>query len=225
MTNSPAFSIELTPDQTAETVNDLVQAITEASDAQVTKTRLRDDEDETDFRMSCDALNFWRILLRLREDSHVSAIDSIERELPQLICEARGYDRDEFESTKHATEKRVRSPFGLDPLRIAVKRASRESIRLLHPDVAESELATTIAGIARQLQKAVGEDKNIFLPIEQLREIIGKRKTVVSGTVMRLVKAGLIAVENSKYHTNRAREFRFIGEIGEHFEVESRGQT
>jgi hypothetical protein len=95
----------------------------------------------------------------------------------------------------------------------------------LNPDVAKSELATAIAGIARELQLAVGDGKTIYLPIEQLRQLLGRRKTVVSGAVLRLVKSGVIDMVNSKYHTNKAREFRFVGVAGEDFVEDGQEQN
>ena len=45
-----------------------------------------------------------------------------------------------------------------------------------------------------------------------------QRKVVISGAVQRLVEAGLLEFADKSYHTGKARQFRFKGVEGEHFE-------
>ena len=45
-----------------------------------------------------------------------------------------------------------------------------------------------------------------------------QRKIVISGAVQRLLEAGLLEFADKNYHTGKAREFRFKGVEGEHFE-------
>jgi hypothetical protein len=55
--------------------------------------------------------------------------------------------------------------------------------------------------------------------------MLEQRKIVVSGAVQRLVEAKLLDYADKTYHTGKAREFRFVGIEGEHFEkVDLRGK-
>jgi hypothetical protein len=74
-----------------------------------------------------------------------------------------------------------------------------------------------MANVARHLQMIQDADA-ILLPIEQLRELFGQRKIVISGTVMRLVEAGVLTYVDKNYHTGKAREYRFSGREHEHYE-------
>jgi hypothetical protein len=56
------------------------------------------------------------------------------------------------------------------------------------------------------------------LPIDHLRRFLEQRKVVVSGAVQRLVDARPLDYADKTYHTGKAREFRFLGIEGEHFE-------
>lgn len=69
----------------------------------------------------------------------------------------------------------------------------------------------------RQLQVLRAEEP-ILLPIDQIRNLLGQRKIVVSGAVQRLVEAGVLAYADKTYHTGKAREYRFVGVEGKHYE-------
>lgn len=106
---------------------------------------------------------------------------------------------------------------GWTALDLAWRLVEKEPIRLLDHQLAGKRVPTVIAGIARQLQLLQGADP-ILLPIDQLRTMLEQRKIVVSGAVQRLVEAGLLAYADKSYHTGKAREFRFTGVEGEHYE-------
>ena len=101
-----------------------------------------------------------------------------------------------------ATKSRARLPFGWTALDLARFRARQEPVRLLDGELTHSRLATEIAAIAFQLQR-LQKEKAILLPIDQLRAMFSQRKVVVSGAVLRLVKAGVLKVVDGKY--TRAR--------------------
>lgn len=164
------------------------------------------------------SLNLHRIIWRCAEEWGINAvIQSLVPSLKKELCRQRGYDPDEFESAMLATRGRARLPFGWTALDLAVFRANKKPIRLLPVELADSRLATLVANIARQLQLIQDADA-ILLPIEQLRELFGQRKIVISGTVMRLVEAGVLAYVDKNYHTGKAREYRFAGREHEHYE-------
>jgi hypothetical protein len=204
-----------------QTLSDLARCILDESNDHVRRTPLTAEAQLEDFQMSCDALNFWRMLLRLQEERFTGNLDDVRQELKELICEQRGYEADEFEFALVATKDRPRSAFGLGRLEQAYLRSQRVLFRLLVSELKDSQIATDIAAIARQLQLEIG-NSNILLPIEQLRIVLSRRKIVISGVVRRLVDCGLIRMVNEKYHTRRAREYLFVGEQGKHFEI---GQT
>lgn len=195
-------------------IPELAQSVVIASDTQVEKTRLANDEEAEDFQLSCDALNYWRALLRLQEESPDMDVDSASAHLRDLICQERGYDIEELDLALEATSRRARSPLGLDPLKLAFTRATQRPIRLLDQELASSEVATTIAGVARQLQIDRGADAVILLPVDQIRSLIQRRKIVVSGALLKLVDRGVLRYVNERYHTRRAREYRFVGVYG-----------
>lgn len=134
-----------------------------------------------------------------------------------MICSARNYEPDDFDSTLHAVKNRARVPFGWTTLDLAWHLCRREPIRLLQADLADKRVPTMIAGMAYHLQKHQERDP-ILLPIDQLRSILQQRKIVVSGAVQRLVEAGILEFANQSYHTGKAREFRFVGIQGKHYE-------
>ena len=133
------------------------------------------------------------------------------------ICAARNYEEDDFDSAIQATRGRARLPFGWTALDLAWRLAQKHPIRLLDPQLAGKRVPTAIAGIARQLQLLQGEEP-ILLPIDQLRALLEQRKIVVSGAVQRLVEAKLLDYADMSYHTGKAREFRYTGVEGEHFQ-------
>ena len=171
-----------------------------------------------EFIIAADALNLHRLIWRCTEEWGVESVSKpLIQQLKTEICRHRRYDPDEFESACHATRYRARLPFGWTALDLALFRAVKRPIRLLHPDVATSTLAARFANVALQLQ-LIQLDKPILLPIEQLRQLFGVRKIVSSGTVTRLVEAGVLQCVNEKYHTGKAREFLFKGVEHEHYE-------
>ncbi len=210
--------IQILPTMTAETASDMVQAILSASDQQVTEKGLADPEASAEFSMASDALNLHRMVWRCNEEWGPEAVDqAFVRHLKAEVCRRRRYDSDDFESALLATRNRVRMPFGWSAVDLALRRAARRPIRLLHPDLATSRLATQIANIARNLQ-IIQEGEPILLPIKQLRAVLNQRKVVVSGAVMRLLEAGVLTCTNAKYHTGKAREYRFTAREHEHYE-------
>jgi len=150
--------------------------------------------------------------------------ESVGVAIKKAIRAARGYDGDDFDSAIQATKGRARLPFGWTALDLAWKLVQKEPIRLLDPHLDGKRVPTAIAGVARQLQLLQGAEP-ILLPIDQLRAMLEQRKIVVSGAVQRLVEAKLLDYADKTYHTGKAREFRFVGIEGEHFEkVDLRGK-
>lgn len=137
----------------------------------------------------------------------------------EIICEKRGYDLDDFDSALQAVASRVRLPYGWSAIDFAFRQAQKEPIRLLQPELAGKKLPTTIANIAYRLSLIQDKDP-ILLPIDQLRSFLQQRKIVVSGAVQRLLEAGVLGYQDKFYRTGKAREFRFTGKSGEHFEYE-----
>ena len=179
---------------------------------------IADPEGRDEFAISSDALNYWRVAWRCAAEWATPGLDeAIAREVKGGICSARGYDPDDFDSALHATKGRARLPFGWTALDLAWQMTSRDPLRLLDPNLANRRVPTAIAGIAYHLQLLQGEE-SILLPIDQLRALLEQRKIVISGAVQRLVEAGLLEFTDKNYHTGKAREFRFKGVEGEHFE-------
>tara|TARA_R110002111_G_scaffold107056_2_gene165493 strand:+ start:75937 stop:76626 length:690 start_codon:yes stop_codon:yes gene_type:complete len=203
---------------TIKTTEDLAQCIIEESQKHIERLSLTDEDKRMDFQISCDGLNLWRLLKRLKEESSSFPIEEIKKKLLELICQKRNYEIDEFLSAIVATKDRPRSALGLGPLEEAFLRSQKSGFKLIVPGLIESKISNDIAAIAYELQKDLGRS-NILLPIEQLRVILGRRKVVVSGTVKRLVDAGVVEMVNEKYHTKRAREFRFSGIKDTHYKV------
>jgi hypothetical protein len=217
--------IELLSGKVAETPGQFVKAIMKAADAQVEAQGIKDESGRADFLLATDALNLNRSLWRYREEFGGGALTpAFVRQMKGELCRRRGYDADDFESALLATLKRMRLPFGWTALDLAHFRAKKQPIRLLDPDLADSRVVTAIAGIALQLQQ-LQEGGAILLPIEQLRQLLGQRKVVVSGAVLRLLNAGLLVYVNESYHTGKAREFRFIGKEHEHYEEATTSAT
>jgi hypothetical protein len=209
----------------AASPGDLASVILAASDKQVAQKAIEDSEGQADFLISTDALNYWRMAWRCSVEwgTPVSA-ESVGAAMKKTICATRAYDEDDFDSAIEATKGRARLPFGWTALDLAWKLVQKEPIRLLDPHLAGKRVPTVIAGIARQLQLLQGAEP-ILLPIDHLRGLLEQRKVVVSGAVQRLVDARLLDYADMTYHTGKAREFRFLGIEGEHFEkVEVHGK-
>lgn len=214
----PMPTIELASGLVATQPSDLVEVILAATVRQVAEKAIADDEGRADFAISSDALNYWRMAWRCATEWGTQGLDpAVAEQVKTGICAARGYDADDFDSALEATKGRARLPFGWTALDLAWHLARREPIRLLDPALVGKRVPTAIAGIARQLQLLQGEEP-ILLPIDQIRGLLEQRKIVVSGAVQRLVEAGLLAYADKSYHTGKAREFRFTGVEGEHYE-------
>lgn len=202
----------------AASPDDLVSVILTSSNKQVAEKAIEDAEGRADFLISTDALNFWRMAWRCSVEwgTPVSA-GPVGAAIKKVICVARSYDADDFDSAIEATKGRARLPFGWTALDLAWRLAEKDPIRLRDQQLSGKRVPTAIAGIARQLQLLQGAEP-ILLPIDQLRGMLEQRKIVVSGAVQRLVEAKLLDYANKTYHTGKAREFRFVGVEGEHFE-------
>lgn len=201
-----------------QTVDGLAECLAQESDEFVRKSRISDEDQRADFQLSCDALNYWRMHRRIREERPSVDSEEIDDALCEAICRIRDYAKSDFELALSATKARVRSSFGLGPLEEAHMRSKKAGFRLLIPDLSSSETATDVAAIAWQLQSDLG-DRNILLPIEQVRAVLERRKVVISGAVLRLAETGVLRIADAKYHTRRAREYRFVGVLGQHFQV------
>jgi len=198
--------------------SDLVYVILQATEKQVAEKAIADLEGRDEFAISSDALNYWRVAWRCAAEWETSGLDeAIARQIKEGICSARGYTPDDFDSALHATKGRARLPFGWSALDLAWQMTCRDPLRLLDPNLANGRVPTAIAGVAYHLQSLQGEG-SILLPIEQLRALLKQRKVVISGAVQRLVEARLLEFADKNYHTGKAREFRFKGVEGEHFE-------
>lgn len=205
--------------------SDLVNVILKSTDKQVAEKGIADAEAREDFVLSTDALNFWRIAWRCSVEWGTPGFDTkLSDEVKAGICAARGYDIDDLDSAIQATKGRVRLPFGWTALDLAWMLAQREPLRLLHPSLAGKYVPTAIAGIAYHLQ-LLQEKEPILLPIDQLRLLLKQRKVVVSGAVQRLIEAKIVDYADKSYHTGKAREFRFVGISGEHYEKSERGHS
>ncbi len=210
--------IQLLPSLIASIPQDLVAAALAASDQQVIEKKIADPDGQAEFAIAADALNLHRVIWRCAEEWGTDGVGpAFVRQLKVELCRRRKYDPDEFESAMLATRGRPRLPFGWTALDLSVFRANKNPIRLLPADLAGSRLATQMANVARHLQ-LIQDANAILLPIEQLRELFGQRKIVISGTVMRLVEAGILTYVDKNYHTGKAREYRFSGREHEHYE-------
>lgn len=204
----------------ATTPDTLAAVILAESDKQVEAKGLVDPDVRAEFTLSCDALNYARVAWRCAVEWRTRGLDeAIGQRVREMICTKRGYESDDFDSARQATSRRVRLPYGWSALDFALQQANENPIRLLHPDLAGKRLPTTIANIAYRLS-LIQERDPILLPIDQLRSFLQQRKIVVSGAVQRLVEAGVLGYQDKNYRTGKAREFRFMGVAGEHFEFE-----
>jgi hypothetical protein len=209
-------------DVVADSPKALAELILADSNNQVEAKGLADADVRSEFLLSCDALNYARVAWRCAvEWGHGTRglDDNIGQRIRELICDKRGYEGDDFDSARQAVSRRVRLPYGWSAIDYAHRLAQKEPIRLLQPDLAGKKLPTLIANIAYQLSLIQDKDP-ILLPIDQLRAFLQQRKIVVSGVVQRLVEAGVLRFQDRNYRTGKAREFRFVGQPGEHFEIE-----
>ena len=220
-TKTDLFTIHLHPVGEIDSYDQLVEIVVAETEKQVQAMaddkRLLDGDDQQEFTLGCDALNYARLERRLREEFPDIADDSVLARLAAAVAEAREYDADDFASAIEAVEHRVRLPYGLDPLAYADLKARQRPIRLKVDDLAKAELPTRVAAIALHLQKHVGE-LPIFLPVEQLRKILKCRKLVVSGALRRLTNAEILKKTGRKPRTGKAQEFSFLGKEGRDFE-------
>jgi hypothetical protein len=216
------FPFELTAEVTATCVGDLAKEILRESDRQVAEKDLYDAGLIDEFTMACDALNAWRMFLRLMEElgqeKRQPESEAIFRELCRLLAQKRGYEQDDFQSALDATSDRARLPWGYTSLRLAYRRAKQHPIRLLHPDLADSPLPTLIAGIAYHLVETQRRPGPVLLPVDKLRALLRQRKLVVGGAILRLIQAKLLEQTSQGYSRGRAREFKFGGREGTDFE-------
>jgi len=217
--------IILGKDLVASTPSGLADVILSVSDAQVASKGIEDPDGRDEFDLSTVALNTNRVLWRCRiEWKDHSSLPAIVEEIKREVCARRGLELDDLDSAIEAVSNRTRLPFGLTALDLAWRQAELFPIRLLHPDLAGKRVPTAIGNIAYYLNLQQ-EGKNILLPIDALRAILQQRKIVVGGAVKRLVEAGLIVCVDEKYYTGKAKEFRFVGVEGEHYEYEAPRQA
>jgi hypothetical protein len=196
-------------------------AIIAESDRQVEDKGLKEEGLTDEFRMACDALNCWRMYLRFVEETGQEQLDAeaqqIFRDLCRRVAKRRKYPEDDFQSALGATHDRTRLPWGFNSLRLAYGRTQRNPIRLLHPDLANAPLPTTIAGIAYELTQMQRGSSPLLLPVDNLRTLLAQRKLVVGGAILRLIQSGILEQTSKRHGTGRAREFRFRGELGKDF--------
>jgi hypothetical protein len=227
MPRSPAktlLPLRLTAEVTVRSVADMARVIMAETDAQVTKKELPTAAAVDDFRISCDALNFWRLCRRFQEELGPNPMDDAHTDLfkrvARAICVRRNYEIDDFVSAQEATFDRVRLPWGFTSLQLAMSRAKRRPVKLLHPDLADAELPALIAATALELIRLEPKGDTIILPIEAMRAQLKQRKIVVAGAVTRLMKGGLLECVNPADHRKRhARTFVFTGQRGIHYEL------
>ncbi len=213
----PMPHLELVGGLVATNPDDLTAVILHATDEQVAAKAIDDAEGRDEFRLSSDALNYWRLAWRCAVEWGDGVLrESVAGPVKTGICTARGYEPDDFESTLQAVRGRARVPFGWSALDLAWHLCLKDPLHLLAPELAGKRVPTSIAGMAYYLQQQ--QDINpILLPIDQIRGILQQRKIVVSGAVQRLLEAGLLEYADKTYHTGKAREFRFTGVEGVHY--------
>lgn len=207
-------------DIVADSPETLAGVILADTEKQVEAKGLIDPDVRAEFMLGCDALNYTRVAWRCAVEWGTQGLDeSISQRVSELICTKRGYEPDDFDSARQATARRVRLPYGWSAIDFAHRLAQKEPIRLLQPELAGKKLPTIIANIAYHLSLIQDKDP-ILLPIDQLRAFLQQRKIVVSGAVQRLIEAGVLDFQDRNYRTGKAREFRFTGRSGEHYEIE-----
>ncbi|MGE3241372.1 MAG: hypothetical protein AB7G28_07875 [Pirellulales bacterium] len=212
------FPIILREGEVAQNPDDLVVVILRESDSQLReKSELGEEFDRDDYHISCDALNLWRINWRCREEWGDEVAAALHPELAAGICRHRNYNEEEFDLVLEATRERVRAPYGLPPLETALRAMRRLPIRLLAEELQNKQLLADIAGLALQLHH-LQYRSYIMLPIESLRLIFGVRKVAITGAIRLLILNGLLEDTGAKFGTRRARQFRWTGEAGLHYE-------
>jgi hypothetical protein len=178
--------------------------------------------------MACDALNCWRMYLRMVEETGKEPLDedtqAIFQELCRRVAKRRTYTDDDFRSALQATQERTRLPWGYNSLRLAYGKAKREPIRLLRPELQNAELPTAIASVAFHLDLMQPAGAPILLPVDALRGLLNQRKLVVGGAILRLIDAGILEQTSKRFGTGRAREFRFTAKPGRDYELVGREQ-
>lgn len=212
--------IRLTPEGDAETATDLAAVVMAATDAQITEKAIRNPENQADFLISTDALNFHRLEWRCREEWG-SVPEMVFARVKATICKKRKYDDEEFEAALLATKNRPRLPYGWTAMDLASRRLENRPVRFLNSDIQASRYARGILSLAVHLQE-IQKDQPILLPVEQVREILSAKKVVVAGTITKLVEMGLLEMTKSTYNTGSAREFRFKGTEGKDFVFEGK---
>lgn len=210
------LSIKLHDDQEPVTTTaGIAVVILTASDAQTAGKPIEDPEGAADFRLSTDALNYHRVAWRLREEwGQVDEAD-LER-LKTRICQARGYEREEFDAALIATRSRPRLPYGWTAMDLAARRLHTRPIRLMNEDLDASRYAKGVIGLAIHLQELQKEEP-ILLPVDQVRAILAAKKVVVAGTITKLVESGMLRMTKATYNTGSAREYLFKGVEGKDY--------
>lgn len=211
--------VKLTPD--SEPTNSsigMAKVIIAATDEQVAGAKLREDEAREDFELSSDALNYHRVIWRLREEWG-EVPPEFESKLLGNVCARREYDEEEFEAALIATRDRPRLPFGWNAMDLAKRRLERQPVRLLNPELELSRYAKGIVGLAVHLQGIQG-DEPILLPVDLVRAALQAEKVVVAGTITKLVDCGLLEMTKANYNTGSAREFKFLGVEGKDYVFE-----
>ena len=214
--------IQFNPEQPPVSSSDeIMLVIVKATNAQIADKKLPDEEAVADFRLSTDALNYHRILWRIREEQGELQQKLIENVRTKL-CRQRGYDPEEFEAALIATQDRPRLPYGWTAMDLAQQRLESRPIRLLNPELEASRYAKGIFGLALYLQE-IQKDEPILLPVEQVRSLLVAKKIVVAGTIKKLVELGILEMTKVEYNTGSAREFIFRGIEGKDYEFERAG--
>ncbi len=208
--------IKLSEDKAPVTTpGELASVILAASSAQTSEKSLVDPEDQGDFLLATDALNFHRVEWRLREEWGEVESALLEK-VKAWMCRERGYEPEELSAALVATRTRPRLPYGWTAMDLAKRRLETRPIRLLNEELESSRYARGIVGLAVHLQEFQKEEP-ILLPVEQVREILTAKKVVVSGTITRLVELGLLEMTKANYNTGSAREFKFRGVEGKDY--------
>jgi hypothetical protein len=213
------FPLALRHDLLVSSATELVDVIERDSVDQVRAKRLAKKDDRLEFLLGCVALLFHRIRMRLVEEAgDTPAVAAVMAEVKRELVERLQIDQDEFDMSLTATRDRPRMPYGFTPLSLALVRARKKPIRLTHPAVAESKIATLIAGMSWYVQQSEGEGKAFYLPVDEVRQLLGLRKLVVGGAITALIDAKVLKFVDETFHTGKARTFRFWGEEGGDFE-------
>ncbi len=160
---------------------------------------------------------YLRFIEELQQETLDETAQQIFRDLCRRVARTRNYSEDDFQSALLATHDRTRLPWGFNSLRLAHGRAQRKPMRLLHPDLAGGALPTLLAGIAQELSQMQKGSDPILMPVDSLRAMLGQRKLVVGGAIMRLMQAGLLEQTSKRHGTGRAREFKWKGVEGKDF--------